>query len=93
MDEPTRSVFAAFVIVYLTLFALYEVMVLRVNRHLSSNNVVSLMPLRQWRRLMCEHTRLFPKSALRAVLVSTLAVFLSLSVVLVTVQIWSYFHQ
>jgi len=90
MDEPTRSVFAAFAVVYTLLFAVYELMVLRVNRHLPSNDAVSLMPLRQWNRLMSEDRRLFPKSPLRGIAFGVLLVVLSLAVLLVALRVWLY---
>jgi hypothetical protein len=90
MDTATQLIFAVFVVFFLALYLLYEVMVLRVNRHLPSNESVSLIPLREWPRLMSEHARLYPQSGLRKFVVCCAATVLSLSVLLVVVRLWLY---
>lgn len=93
MDTPTEVIFVGFVVFFLTLYLLYEVMVFRVNRQLPPNESVSLIPLRQWPRLMSEHARLFPRSTLRRLIVSCAAVVLSLAALLVVVRLWLYLKR
>lgn len=90
MDTPTQVTFVCFVVLFLMLYLLYEVMVFRVNRQLPPNEGVSLIPLRQWPRLMSEHTRLYPRSTLRKLIVSCAAVVLLLAALLVVVRLWLY---
>jgi hypothetical protein len=92
MDTAIRNTFAVFVITYLAMYVLYEVMVFSVNRRLTSSESVSLIPLREWRRLLREHTRLFPRSGLRPLMVGCLVAVLSLAALLVVVSLWSYYR-
>lgn len=91
MGTPTQELFVTFAVFFLTLYLLYEVMVVKVNRQLPPNESVSLIPLRQWPRLMNEHARLYPRSVFRKIILSCAAVVLSLAALLVIAGVWVYF--
>lgn len=90
MDARVHFVFVAFIAFFVALYVLYEAMVLRVNRHLPPGQGVSLVPLRDWVRLMSVHAQLYPRSVSRKLVVACAMAALLLAAVLVVVRLWLY---
>jgi hypothetical protein len=94
MNQYETAILTVFVVLFLPTFALYHLMVFRINKYLAPDRrIPHSTSFLRWRRLGESYKEFYPRSSLYSLARSSAFILLFIAAAMVVFRVWGFCHE